>query len=75
MSITPAQANDAASKEISAGARAFFSQRTSPAFPSYFHALTQFFPETSPRRSRRNHATKKSLSSQIALASSELRGV
>jgi hypothetical protein len=75
MSITPATLDDASLKNNFSPARNLAPVAASFVFPSYFHTLTQFSPQMSPRRSRRNHATKKSLSSQIALSSSELRGV
>jgi hypothetical protein len=75
MSITPAGLNDAAMKKRSAPSRILSARIAAPVFPSYFHALTQFSPRISSRRSRRNHATQKSLSLQISLSGSELRGV
>jgi hypothetical protein len=75
MSITPATLTDASLKNNFSLARSLSPLRAFSVFPSYFRALTQFPRRMSPRRSRRNQATKKSLSSQIALSSSELRGV
>jgi hypothetical protein len=75
MIITPARVTAAALKNSLALSRIFSARIAAPVFPSYFHALTQFSPRISSRRSRRNHATQKSLTPQIPLSVSELRGV
>jgi hypothetical protein len=75
MTITPARANTDFRPNLFSDAVARERDGVLSVFPSYFRALTQFSPRTSPRALRIIYATLKPFAPLMSLVPSESRGV